>query len=102
MNRWQTFWKSMDEARIIVRVILIAGMWALLAYIWFVTGKFFGIVDTAQLQGDNVDWAQLVPVLTATTAFVGVTLKIIVDLVTKVWLDYRQSGTDWDKEDGSE
>lgn len=98
MNKWQTFWRSMDEARLIVRVILILGLYALFQYIWFVTDSFFGIVSTAQASGSDASWAQLVPVLTAVTAFVVGNLKIIVDLVTKAWLDYRQSGTDWGRD----
>ncbi len=95
MNRWQTIWKSIDEARLIVRIILVAGLYGLFRYIWFVTDQFFGIVATSQGQGSTANWAQLVPILTAVTAFVVGNLKIIVDLVTKIWLDYRQSGTDW-------
>lgn len=98
MNRWQILWRSIDEARIVVRAILIFGLWGLFQYIWFVTDRFFAIVSTAQSQGDDASWAQLVPVLTAVTAFVVGNLKIIVDLVTKAWLDYRKSGTDWNRD----
>lgn len=89
----------MDRARLLVRVVLVVGLYGMFRYIWFVTEGFFGIIGESQSQGKDAQWAQLVPILTAVTAFVVGNLKIIVDLVTKVWLDYRQSGVDWDKAD---
>lgn len=103
MNNWDKFWRGMDRARLLVRAILVVGLFGLFQYIWFVTDQFFEIISTSQAQGASVQWAQLVPLLSAVTAFVVGNLKIIVDLVTKAWLDYRQSGTDWeeiDKDDG--
>lgn len=97
LNRWQKFWKGVDEARLVVRILLVIGFFSLFQYIWFVTAGFFSIVAFAQSAGDDAGWAQLVPVLTAVTAFVVGNLKIIVDFVTKVWLDYRNSGTDWEQ-----
>ena len=100
MNRWQKFWMNVDDARLVVRILLVVGFYGLFRYIWFVTDKFFDIVATAQASGSDASWAQLVPVLAAVTAFVVGNLKIIVDFVTKVWLDFRQSGTKWEKDDG--
>ena len=95
LNRWQRFWFNVDQARLVVRGLLIFGLFGLFQYIWFVTDKFFDIIATTQAAGNDAGWAQLVPVLTAVTAFVVGNLKIIVDFVTKIWLDFRQSGTDW-------
>lgn len=92
MNKWQIFWRSIDEARLIVRVILFVGFYFVFKYLWFVSAKFFGIIDIAQ-QNDDPQWSAMVPILTAVTAFAAANVKVIVDLVTKVYLDYRKSSS---------
>ena len=97
-SKWNRFWRKVDRARLVVRILLFAGFYALFRYIWFVSDKFFGIIETAQGEPEP-QWSAMVPILTAVTAFAAANVKIIVDLVTKVYLDYRGSGTDWSKED---
>jgi hypothetical protein len=96
VNRWQTFWRSLDEARFIVRAMLIAKFVALVVYVFSATRSFHGVIVDALAQGQAADWAQLVPVLTAVTAFYGVTIPVLSNMYLKAWHDYRQSGTDWD------
>lgn len=95
MNRWDTFWRSIDRARLVIRVMLFVVFFALFQYISFVTQKFFGIIETAQ-QNDSPEWAGMVPILTAVTAFAAANVKVIVDLVQTMWKSWSQGGTDWD------
>jgi len=95
VNRWQFFWRSLDEARLVVRVMLLAKFVALVAYVFAATRAFHGVITEAMGQGAEFDWAQMVPILTAVTAFYGVTIPVLSNMYLKAWQDYRQSGTDW-------
>lgn len=94
LTRWQWAWSNIDSARIVVRLMLFLKFGALVSYVFLVTNAFFRIVTQA-MGKDNPDWAQLVPVLGAVTAFAGVTIPVLVALYRDVWKDYRESGTDW-------
>lgn len=98
MNRWDKTWRSIDRARLVIRIMLFVVFFALFEYVWFVTDRFFGVVETAQLE-DNPQWAAMVPILGAITAFAGANVKFIVDLAMKMWTSWSSGGTDWGKTD---
>lgn len=98
LNKWQIFWKSLDEARFVVRSTLILIFIAVVAYVWFVTQHLFGIIAMAmeaETTGADGVWTNLAVILTAVTAFAGVTIPVLVGMFKQVWQDYRESGTDW-------
>ena len=101
LNRWQVFWKSLDEARFVVRTMLLLIFVGVVSYVWFVTHRLFGIISMAmeaetQAGGQGV-WTNLAVILAAVTAFAGVTIPVLVGMFKQVWDDYRSSGTDWSK-----
>ncbi len=98
MNGWDRFWRGADRARIVIRAMLIIVFWGLFTFAWRATDRFFGIVETAQLE-DNPEWAAMVPVLGAVTAFVSVTIKVFADLAKAIWESWAKGGTDWEKLD---
>jgi len=101
MNGWDRFWRSVDRARLVIRIMLFVIFYALLRYVWFVTDRFLGIVETAQME-DNPEWSAMVPILTAVTAFAAANVKVIVDLVSTMWTSWAKGGTNWDEIDRGE
>lgn len=95
LNRWQLVWKSLDEARIVVRVMVLLIFAAVIAYIGYVTHFVFEIVRAALEQGPNGGWSNLAVVLGAITSFAGVTIPVLASMFKSIWTDYRRSGTDW-------
>ena len=93
MNNWQIFWRSIDEARLIVRLMVFIKLTLVAGYIFMVTVGLFDMVEAAMTK--NMDFSQLAAVLGTITAFAGVTIPILANMYRDVWKDYRQSGTDW-------
>lgn len=93
LSPWRRFWRGLDEARLIVRVMLIAKFSALVAYVFVATRSFHGVIMDAMAGGD--DWTELAAILAACTTFYGVTIPVLANMYLKAWTDYRQSGTDW-------
>lgn len=97
LNRWQVLWRSIDEARLIVRVMLLAKFSALVAYVFYGTTSYHGFIDEALAQAatGGTNWGELVPVLAAITAFYSITIPVLSKMYLDAWKDYRQSGVDW-------
>ena len=97
LNRWQVVWRSIDEARLIVRLMLVAKFAALVAYVFYGTTSYHGFIDEALAQSEagGTNWGELVPVLAAITAFYSITIPVLSKMYLDAWKDYRQSGTDW-------
>lgn len=96
LNPWQIFWRSIDEARLVVRIMLAAIFAAVVFYVWFVTRGLFGIIHDALMQENANAWTNLAVILTAVTSFSGVTIPVLVGMFKAVWEDYRSSGVNWD------
>ena len=99
MNRWQKFWKGFDEARMFVRLGVVATAGGFFFYVWRVTENFFESIRMAYEQNGSAAWGNLVSVLGAETAFVSVTIPILAKMVKDIWLDYRNSGIKWEEKD---
>ena len=95
MNSWQIFWRSMDEARMSVRIMLMIKLVALIAYVWFCTSNLFRIVDSAMDANGEALWTNLTAILGAITTFCGITIPVLSKMYLEAWKDYRNSGTDW-------
>ncbi len=91
MNKWQIFWRSMDEARLFVRVFIAAKLILLGTYVWFVSSKLFSVVDAAMAQNSEAVWTNLTAILAAITAFCAVTVPMLSKLYMAAWTDYRNS-----------
>lgn len=96
MNRWQFFWRSLDEARLIVRILLMVKLAALIAYVWFCTSNLYRVIDTAMTENGDAAWTNLAAILGAITTFCGVTIPVLSKMYLEAWKDYRGSGIDWD------
>lgn len=94
---WQRFWRSVDEARLMPRFMVIAAFGALVGYVFLGTSHFHAVINGALVQSaaQQATWSELTPVLAAVTSFYGVTFPILSRLFLDMWKDYRQSGTDW-------
>lgn len=97
MNRWRIFWRGVDEARLMPRLMVIAAFVALVSYVFLGTSHYHAVVNGALVQSaaQQATWSELTPVLAAITAFYGVTFPILSKLFLQMWQDYRQSGVDW-------
>lgn len=97
LNRWQVAWRSVDEARLVVRLMLLAKFAALVAYVFYGTTSYHGFIDAALAQSAAAgsSWGDLVPVLGAITAFYSITIPVLSKMYLDAWKDYRQSGVDW-------
>lgn len=95
MNWWQVFWRSMDEARLTVRILLTVKLAALILYVWFCTSNLFRVIDVAMAANSDAAWTNLVAILGAITTFCGVTIPVLSKMYLQAWTDFRQSGTDW-------
>ena len=98
MNWWQIVWRSIDEARIMVRFMVLAKLALFAGYTYMVTQDLFDMIEYAMEK--NLDLGQMVSVITAITAFAGVTIPILANMVKDVWKDYRGSGIDWSGKGG--
>jgi hypothetical protein len=97
VNRWQFFWRSVDEARLMPRLMVITSFFALVGYVFLGTQHFHTVINGALVQSaaQQATWSELTPVLGAVTAFYGLTFPVLSKLFLDMWKDYRQSGTDW-------
>ncbi len=93
MNKWQIFWRSIDEARLFVRVAIYAKLIMLGSYVWFVSSKLFDVIDVAMAQNSEAVWTNLTAILTAITAFCAVTVPMLSKLYISAWTDYRNSNS---------
>lgn len=100
MTRWRRFWRALDEARFVVRALLLVKLVALILYVWFCTSNLFRVIDTAMAANSAAAWTNLVAILGAITTFCGVTIPVLSNMYLKAWTDYRQSGTDWQQVEG--
>jgi len=91
MNWWQIMWRSHDEARLTVRLMLTIKLIALILYVWFCTSNLFRIVDSAMDNNGDAAWTNLTAILGAITAFCGITIPVLSKMYLKAWEDYRQS-----------
>lgn len=97
LNRWQFVWRSIDEARLIPRLMVIAAFVALVSYVFLGTLHYHAVVNGALVQSaaQQATWSELTPVLAAITAFYSVTFPILSRLFLDMWKDYRAGGVDW-------
>ena len=91
MNKWQLFWRSMDEARITVRLFLAVKLVAVIAYVWYCTSNLFRVIDMAMADNGDAAWTNLAAILGAITTFCGVTIPVLAKMYKDSWLDYRNS-----------
>lgn len=91
MNKWQIFWRSVDEARLFVRFFIFAKLILLGTYVWFVSSKLFSVIDLAMVQNSEAAWGNLTAILGAITAFCAVTVPMLSKLYMAAWHDYRNS-----------
>lgn len=94
LNKWQVLWRSVDEARLIVRVMIFIKLALLSAYIYIVQDGLFNIVD--QAMDKNMALGEVVAVLGAVTVFATFTVPILAGMYKQLWVDYRNSGVNWD------
>jgi hypothetical protein len=88
-------WRSVDEARMVVRIMVFAKFAALMGFVYMVTRGLFALASEAMQR--DLDLAQAAVLIGAVTAFATTTIPILVSIYRDVWKDYRQSGTDWDR-----
>ena len=91
MNWWQIMWRSHDEARLTVRLMLTVKLIALILYVWFCTSNLFRVVDSAMAQNSDAAWTNLTAILGAITTFCGITIPVLSKMYLEAWQDYRQS-----------
>jgi hypothetical protein len=84
-------WRSHDEARLTVRLMLSIKLAALIMYVWFCTSNLFRVVDAAMLQNNEAAWTNLTAILGAITTFCGITIPVLSKMYLQAWQDYRQS-----------
>ncbi len=97
-NGWQTFWRSVDEARLTVRIFMISKLGFLATYVWFVTNELFAVIDKAMASNGDAAWQNLTAILGAVTAFAGVTIPMLSKMYLEAWHDYRGSSSPLHKE----
>lgn len=97
MTKWQRFWRGVDEARLMVRVMVVLKFAALVGYVFYGTQHYHAIVAGALVQtaAKQATFGELTPVLAAVTAFYSLTIPMLSKMYLDAWKDYRQSGTDW-------
>jgi hypothetical protein len=97
LTHWQRFWRAFDEARLMVRVMVVAKFLALVTYVFYGTQHYHQIVAGALVQtaAKQATFGELTPVLAAVTAFYSLTIPMLSKMYLEAWKDYRQSGTDW-------
>jgi hypothetical protein len=97
LNRWQLIWRSIDEARLMPRLMVTTSFFALVGYVFYGTQHYHAVVNGALVQSaaGQATFGELTPVLGAVTAFYAITIPVLSRLFLDMWKDYRQSGTDW-------
>jgi len=97
LNRWQLIWRSIDEARLMPRLMVTTSFFALVGYVFYGTQHYHAVVNGALVQtaAGRGSFAEITPVLAAVTAFYAITIPVLSKLFLDMWKDYRQSGTDW-------
>ena len=95
MSLWRRMWRAIDEARLIVRIMLAVKLTALVCYVWFCTSNLFRVIDAAMAANGEAAWTNLAAILGAITTFCGITIPVLSNMYLKAWKDYRESGTNW-------
>lgn len=78
----------------VTRVMIFVKLALLAAYVYIVQQGLFKIVD--QAMDKNMALGEVVAVLGAVTVFATFTVPILAALYKDVWVDYRNSGVNWD------
>ena len=78
----------------IVRVMIFVKLALLAAYIYIVQKGLFKIVHIAM--DKNMALGEVVAVLGAVTVFATFTVPILAGMYKELWVDYRNSGVNWD------
>lgn len=95
LGRWDRFWRALDRARFLVRLMVLGVAAGLSIYIYYISQKFFEIIDRGF--DTQADIGTIGPILAAVTAFGSVTIPLLANTFKEIWKDYRSGGTNWQK-----